>query len=188
MRLVRAAGGILWRETSAGVRIAVIHRSRRDDWSLPKGRLDPGESFQRAALREVSEETGCEVTLGSFAGGKLYVDRPEPKLVLYWHMRFIRGDLPMHAEEVDEMAWLSRREALARLDHGSDRLLLVRALEDSPRGDLRPGAPDGARELVRRLIVDAPRSPEKLSPYLTVVARALAAPTRRLRVRASARP
>jgi len=188
MQLVRAAGGILWRETSAGRRLAVIHRARRDDWSLPKGRLDPGESFRRAAIREVSEETGCEVLLGSFAGAKLYLDRPQPKLVLYWHMKFVRGDLPLHAEEVDEVAWLSRREALARLDHSSDRLLLMRALEGS-LVDVRPRSADAERrDLERRLIVDAPRSGDKVAPYLGQIARALAPPARRVRNGVSARP
>jgi 8-oxo-dGTP pyrophosphatase MutT (NUDIX family) len=128
VKLARAAGGLLWRDTPAGPRLAVIHRTRRDDWSLPKGRLDAGERWDRAACREVEEETGCEVSLGAFAGAKLYVDRPQPKLVLYWHMAIVRlGPLESH-DEVDEVAWLTRREALARLDHGSDRRLLLRAM------------------------------------------------------------
>ena len=55
MEFVRLAGGLLWKEE----RVAVIHRPRQDDWSLPKGRVDAGESWDAAALREVEEETGC---------------------------------------------------------------------------------------------------------------------------------
>ncbi len=58
MKLVQAAGGIVWREVPGGPRIAVVHRTKRDDWSLPKGRLDAGEGWQDAARREIAEETG----------------------------------------------------------------------------------------------------------------------------------
>jgi ADP-ribose pyrophosphatase YjhB (NUDIX family) len=68
----------VWRETAAGPRIALVHRPRRGDWSLPKGRLGERERWQQAARREIAEETGCEVRLGRFAGAKLFVDRPGP--------------------------------------------------------------------------------------------------------------
>jgi len=77
MAIVRLAGGILWRE---GSRLAVIHRPRQADWSLPKGRLDEGETWEEAALREVTEETGCEARITSFAGAASYVQRRTPRL------------------------------------------------------------------------------------------------------------
>ena len=115
VKLARVAGGIVWREGSSGSRIALVHRRKRDDWSLPKGRVDAGESWQDAARREIAEETGCLVRLGRFAGAKLYLHRPEPKLVLYWHARLVLAGPLSSGDEVDQVAWLSRREALSRL-------------------------------------------------------------------------
>jgi len=170
VRMVRSAGGIVWRDTAAGPRIALVHRPRRGDWSLPKGRLDDGERWREAARREIAEETGCEVRLGRFAGAKLFVDRPKPKLVLYWHARVVREGV-LEPGEVDEVAWLSRREALSRLDHGSDRRLLVRAL-----GDVRDGA--GARlgraGLSRLVLVDSDEADAFLPSVLGLLSRLVA--------------
>jgi 8-oxo-dGTP diphosphatase len=188
MKLVRVAGGIVWRETPAGPRIAVVHRARRDDWSLPKGRLDAGESWQEAARREIAEETGCDVRLGGFAGAKLYLDRREPKLVLYWHARVIRAGSVRSEDEIDEVAWLSRREALDRLDHGSDRRLMLRALGGGPGGTARgpdsgaPGRlhPDDLRRLV---IVDSRRAEEALPSLSGLISRVLSSGGGRLEAR-----
>jgi 8-oxo-dGTP diphosphatase len=185
MTLSRVAGGIVWRETSAEPRIAVVHRARRKDWSLPKGRLDAGETWLEAARREVAEETGCDVRIGRFAGAKLYVDRPEPKLVLYWHMRAIRQGVPVTDGEVDEVAWLSRREALSRLDHGSDRRLLLRALKEGPfhAGQVRPPAgapsrfgPDWLRTLV---VVDSDEAENDVRSYLGLISKIVGSDGRR---------
>jgi 8-oxo-dGTP diphosphatase len=189
VKLARAAGGIVWRQTPAGPRLAVIHRSRRGDWSLPKGRLDRGETWQEAARREVVEETGCDVRVGEFAGAKLYLRRPEPKLVLYWHMKALRLGAARCDGEVDEVAWLSRREALSRLGHGSDRRLLLRALaatrcragwsfpEVGSGGRSRPGD-------LRSLVVgDSDEADEALDSYLVLVARAVGAGPGRTRAR-----
>ena len=178
MKLVRVAGGIVWRETSAGPRIAIVHRRRRDDWSLPKGRVDPGEGWQDAARREIAEETGCLVRLGRFAGAKLYVDRPEPKLVLYWHTRVIRQVSLPSEDEIDEVAWLSRREALNRLDHESDRRLLLRSLGGRGGHALRASwsaqAPLGEDELRRLVIVDSRKTEDALASVLGLISRAVA--------------
>jgi ADP-ribose pyrophosphatase YjhB (NUDIX family) len=188
VRLIQVAGGIVWRETASGPRLAVIHRPRRGDWSLPKGRLDPGEGFQEAARREILEETGCEVRLGRFAGAKLQVDRPDPKLVLYWHARVVRMGEP-DGVEVDEVAWLSRREALSRLDHDSDRRLLLRAL-----GDLRGhgvGSPFEVMSWPRLeptvlrslLFVDSQRADDAIAAAIDLVSGAVARGGRRLQRR-----
>jgi 8-oxo-dGTP diphosphatase len=141
MILVRAAGGLLWRAGKRGPELAVVHRPKRDDWSLPKGKLEDGEGFREAALREVEEETGIEARVVGYAGFTAYAVKGRPKVVLFWHMeprgkpgRFRPND------EVDRLAWLPRAEALARLDHASERRLVIGA-----RSPLEDGAPAKAR-------------------------------------------
>jgi 8-oxo-dGTP diphosphatase len=142
MEIVQAAGGILWRATTSGRRLAVIHRSQRGDWTLPKGKLEKGESFEEAALREVAEETGCQARLGAFAGTSLYESRRGPKVVLFWHMTLVReGPLPT-LDEVDEVAWLTPAAALRTVDRERDRQLL--------RAALSGGASEFERARVRR--------------------------------------
>ncbi len=121
---IQAAGGLVWR----GGRLAVIHRPKHRDWSLPKGKLEPGETFPDAALREVAEETGCRARLGEFAGYTLYRVKRRPKLVLFWHM-FAEGACRFEATgEVDRLEWLRPSEALAKLNHEVERRLLRSAL------------------------------------------------------------
>jgi len=153
MAVVRAAGGLLWRASrpgdgkkgGAGVRLAVIHRPHRKDWSLPKGKLDEGETWEACALREVREETGCDGRLASFAGAMSYVPRNNPKIVLYWHMELTReGKLEAKfRDEIDEVAWLTPDEALARLDYAGERRIVQRfpAGLSPPAAVLAPGAP-----------------------------------------------
>jgi ADP-ribose pyrophosphatase YjhB (NUDIX family) len=129
--VVRAAGGLLWRSSPAGRLIAIIHRPRRDDWSLPKGKLTGGEGWEEAALREVKEETGCRARITGFAGASNYLSRRGPKLVLYWHMELVRESQLDAGDEVDELDWVSPSDALKWLDYESDRRLLVRALGGS---------------------------------------------------------
>lgn len=123
-----AAGGLLWRQAAGRSRIAVVHRPRHGDWSLPKGKLEPGERWQDAALREVREETGCGAALGEFAGVVLYEVLSVPKIVLFWNMT-LRGT-PSFAvnDEVDELAWLEPEDAGARLVHEGERAILAEQL------------------------------------------------------------
>jgi len=128
MELIRAAGGVLWREESEGARVAVIHRTRRGDWSLPKGKLDQGERWGEAAVREVLEETGCSVRLAEFAASTWYVPNRTAKVVVFWNMTLLhRGELGA-SDEVDEVRWLRPRTALERLDHENERHVLERAI------------------------------------------------------------
>ena len=121
---IQAAGGLVWR----GGRLAVIHRPKHRDWSLPKGKLEPGETFPDAALREVAEETGCRARLGEFAGYTLYRVKRRPKLVLFWHM-FVEDACRFEPNgEVDRLEWLRPSEALAKLNHDVERRLLRSAL------------------------------------------------------------
>lgn len=173
MKLIRAAGGIVWRVDRETPRVAVVHRPGHRDWSLPKGKLTAGECWQDGARREIAEETGCEVRLGRFAGGKLHLDRPQPKLTLYWHARLVRDGALPRQDEVDEVAWLGRGEALARLDHASDRRLLLWAFGEGGAAG-RDGVlePERLGELV---IPDSARAAEALPSLLGTIARAVGA-------------
>jgi 8-oxo-dGTP diphosphatase len=125
--VILAAGGIVWRGSTRAREIALIHRPKLDDWTLPKGKLDPGESWQEAALREVEEETGFSVQLGAFAGATSYLTTRAPKVVLYWHME-LDGESdfrPGNLAEVDALEWLSVRAARRRLSFERDRRLLA---------------------------------------------------------------
>jgi 8-oxo-dGTP pyrophosphatase MutT (NUDIX family) len=127
--IVRTAGGILWRSGLRTPRLAVIHRPRQDDWTLPKGKLEAGESWNAAALREVREETGCTARLTTFAGANCYEVRRGLKIVLYWNMEVVRQGPLERRHEVDEVLWLRPDEALDRLDHARERRLVERAFE-----------------------------------------------------------
>lgn len=125
--LTLAAGGILWDRRGPGRRIAVIHRRRHDDWTLPKGKLEAGESAREAALREVREETGCEAETMGFAGSVAYEVDGRPKVVLFWHMRVTKRSPLEPGEEVDRLVWLRPGKALERLQHAGERALLQAA-------------------------------------------------------------
>jgi 8-oxo-dGTP diphosphatase len=119
---VRAAGGLVVRDG----RVLLVHRPRYDDWSLPKGKLDPGESFEQAALREVEEEAGLRCELGEELEPTRYVDnRGRPKIVRYWVMRNCEDVGFEPNEEVDELAWLEPEEAARRLSYEHDRELVA---------------------------------------------------------------
>src|SRR5690606_19199263 len=127
---VRAAGGAVWRRAGRRVEVLVVHRPRYDDWSLPKGKLEAGESFEQAARREVAEEAGVAVELGDELRSARYLDRKgRPKLVRYWAMRAV-GDVSWRpTAEVDDRRWVALDEAEALLTYAHDRLL-VRQLRD----------------------------------------------------------
>jgi 8-oxo-dGTP diphosphatase len=117
MEHVHAAGGVVLRDGQ----VAVVHRPRYDDWSLPKGKLDPNESFEDAALREVEEETGLRCRLVRELPAVQYEVRGRPKLVRYWAMEVAEETLFMPNDEVDEVRWLEPQEALALLSYDRDR-------------------------------------------------------------------
>lgn len=124
-REVQAAGGVIVRE---GL-IAVVHRPHREDWSLPKGKLDAGESFEEAALREIREETGYEVALGEELTEVRYEDhKGRPKVVRYWLMSIVGGDF-VDNDEVDELRWLGPDDAIALLTYANDHDVVREAAE-----------------------------------------------------------
>ncbi|MEW5869583.1 MAG: NUDIX hydrolase [Chloroflexota bacterium] len=125
--IYESAGGLLWREHSGGTRLAVVHRPRYDDWTLPKGTLKKGETWQEAALREIHEETGCEASLEAFAGCVCYQIYDTPKVVLFWHMHVQSEGERLPDDEIDQVVWLSVAEALERLSYEDERKLLREA-------------------------------------------------------------
>jgi 8-oxo-dGTP pyrophosphatase MutT (NUDIX family) len=119
---VKAAGGVVRRDGA----VAVAHRPRYDDWSFPKGKLDPGETWEQAALREVEEEIGLRCRLGAELTPVEYAVSAGRKVVRYWVMEPESGAFAPN-EEVDEMRWLSPTEAEELLSYERDRALLREA-------------------------------------------------------------
>jgi 8-oxo-(d)GTP phosphatase len=129
-RIVYAAGAVLWRQGSANsadpeLEIAVIHRPRYDDWSLPKGKVDPGETAPVAAVREVFEETGHHATLGRQLAMVSYPIDQGVKKVYYWAARSTSGEFAP-GSEVDELVWLRVADAMQKLGYEQDRKVLRR--------------------------------------------------------------
>lgn len=125
-----AAGGIVWRRSSHGLEVAIIHRTRYGgEWCLPKGKPDPNkkETWEEVALREVKEETGCDGKITSFAGTTSYIVDVCPKVVLFWNMEIEEKCSFKPSEEVDKIEWLKPKKAIARLDHLEEKNLLTKA-------------------------------------------------------------
>ena len=124
---VLAAGAVLWQPDpdTGEARIAVVHRARYDDWSLPKGKLDPGETEPVAAVREIFEETGQRAQLGRRLGSVSYPIPGGTKIVHYWIARGHGGEFIAN-DEVDQLRWLSLAAASKRLTYRTDRKTLTR--------------------------------------------------------------
>src|SRR5262245_43622810 len=125
--VVRAAGGVVWRRgRDGGIEVVIVHRPAYDDWSLPKGKVQPGEDEQEAALREVEEETSLHCMLGSDLGTTSYVDHHgRDKTVRYWEMEPGEGALKP-ANEVDDARWVRLEDAPRRLSYDHDRRIVER--------------------------------------------------------------
>lgn len=134
--VIHAAGGLVWRATDDGPELILIQRRRYgEEWSLPKGKLDPGESWEEAALREVREETGFEATLAGFAGGQVYRVKGGPKVVLYWHMQVVCRTGRPAPDEITGLRWERPDNAIGFLTHPAERDLLEAALASRPTLD-----------------------------------------------------
>ena len=127
--LIRAAGGIVRQFLpGGGVEIACIYREARGDWTFPKGKLDPGENFEQAALREVHEETGLRCAIERFIGTTNYTHRKgRPKIVAYYLMSVDEGAFAP-TEEVDDLVWLGLEHVHGHLTWERDRELFDLAL------------------------------------------------------------
>jgi 8-oxo-dGTP pyrophosphatase MutT (NUDIX family) len=130
--MIEAAGGVVWRRGTKGfLKVLLVHRDRYDDWTFPKGKLEPGETHRQAARREVEEETGLRCTLGEELPEVRYQDRKgRPKRVRYWSMEPVDGAFEPN-DEVDEVRWLPLDEAATTLTYGHDLAVLeaVRQLQ-----------------------------------------------------------
>ncbi len=170
---VAAAGAVVWRRSGGAVEIAVVYRPRYADWSLPKGKLEAGESARVAAWREVAEETGARVALGRFLVRRRYRFDDVDKVVDYFAARYVDGAFEPN-DEVSELRWLTVPAARDVLTYDDDRavvdafavlppelttLLLVRHAKAGSRAqwegvdELRPLSRNGQHQVppIRRL-------------------------------------
>jgi 8-oxo-dGTP pyrophosphatase MutT (NUDIX family) len=155
---VRAAGGVVWRRVPTGVGVVLVHRPAYDDWAFAKGKLEPGETEEEAAVREVREETGLPCRLGTELPSTTYFDgQGRSKMVRYWSMTVVRGPVvrggvaragnpgpggsfddnpdavltpePKARREVDDVRWFSLQKARQRLTYPRD-VVVLDALSD----------------------------------------------------------
>ena len=129
-KITYAAGGIVWRQAPPGREVLLILRPKNQDWTLPKGHIEKGESWDVAAQREVKEETGYDTLITGFAGFTAYEARSKPKVVLFWHMEPAGESEFTPNHEVSHCEWVSAREAVDRLTYEKDKDLLRRFVTD----------------------------------------------------------
>ena len=133
-RVIEAAGGVVLRDGPDGPEVLVVHRRRQDDWSLPKGHLDPGEDAVDAALREVAEETGVRCEVHGELGVTRYVLPRGPKRVTWFRMRPVSGDPAARPpdDEVDMARWVPAAALEDLLTYDTDLGLVRAALTAGP--------------------------------------------------------
>lgn len=128
--LILAAGAVVWRRGQEDeIELALIHRTRYQDWSLPKGKLENNESLIACAYREVQEETGCNVRFGPCLGEITYQVDQQEKKVTYWSAKFLSQDGTPSPDEVDEVRWVSVEEAKSLITRKTDLEILRRFQE-----------------------------------------------------------
>ena len=132
---VKAAGALVWRENGKHLEVLLVHRPRYDDWSIPKGKVEPCESVRTCAVREVAEETGVQVVLGQPLSRVHYkIADGSRKEVHYWAARVAPeasaavaarcAVKPASTKEIDAVEWLRVGQARKRLTYSYDRDLL----------------------------------------------------------------
>src|SRR5256885_16723988 len=122
--VIKAAGGILQRSTPRGDEVMVVYRKRHQDWTLPRGKVKDGESFQEAAMRQVLEETGCSCRIGNYLGTISYSDKGVPKVVLFWKMTLVVDKGAATNDETGQALWLQLPAANPRLTHFQAKALI----------------------------------------------------------------
>ncbi len=174
-REVHAAGAVVNR---SGHEVLLVHRPAYDDWSFPKGKLDRGERAAVAAVREVGEETGLQVRLGPPLSQQRYPVNAGTKTVHYWVARVVGDDdvgSYLVNDEIDEVAWVTREEAMSRLTYPRDRETLVESADVRKQGHalvvLRHAAARSRRawrgdDRLRPLLVPGLRQSDALVPLL----------------------
>lgn len=130
-KMVKASGGVIFRSHDGAIEVLIVHRPRYDDWSLPKGKRDDGETDEACAIREILEETGLTVDLGEELPSAEYIDhKGRPKLVKYWMMtisdacEMIEADTFVSNDEVDVVRWVTQEAAANILSYPHDLVVL----------------------------------------------------------------
>ena len=126
----------------------IVFRARHQDWTLPKGKLKDGESFQEAAVREVEEETGCRCRLDDYLGMVSYAHHGIPKVVMFWRMTVLEEKPRPDGDEITEALWLPVPAAIQCLTYAQEKSLLARVAPQRPAhsepDESRPAAPPEA--------------------------------------------
>lgn len=188
---VLAAGGVPMRQRDGRTQLLLIHRPRHDDWTLPKGHIEPGEHPLVAAVREVTEETGLVVRLGPPLPALAYpLANDRTKLVRFWAAVPLEGQpdtpTPIDVNEVDRVAWVEAADAYDSLTYEDDRQIVDTALRSFADGrmpvpvivlrhahakkrnkwegpdELRPLATRGHQEAIRLAAILAAYRPERV--------------------------
>jgi 8-oxo-dGTP diphosphatase len=172
---VQAAGGIVLRQAKPPL-IAVVRLRKRNEWVLPKGKLDDGETPRDAAEREVNEETGHDVIVHEFLGTLVYESSGRSKIVHYWRMQADGEQVYELMTDIREVDWLPLEVALTRLSRSSERAFLEHV------GPLAVAAT--LADLSKRKAKAAPAT--KPAPATKAAAATKAAPARKRRARTPA--
>ena len=133
---VHAAGVVLLREVDGQQSVLAVHRPHRQDWSLPKGKLEPGEHVIAAAIRECDEETGHQIVLGARLPSQQYVAMRRPKHVDYWVATSARDEGFIPHDEIDDIVWIPVADARQGLTYAADADLVERAAQLPPTSPL----------------------------------------------------
>ena len=135
--MIRAAGALLWRESNERtIEIALIHRPKYDDWTLPKGKIEEGETALQCAHRELIEETGIKASFTRQLGTVEYEESGQRKRVIFWSAQCaLEASTFIQNEEVDVLEWLAPDQALAKASHESDRQMIESFLNQAPHTD-----------------------------------------------------
>ena len=135
--MIRAAGALLWRESNERtIEIALIHRPKYDDWTLPKGKIEEGETALQCAHRELIEETGIKASFTRQLGNVEYEESGQRKRVIFWSAQCaLDASTFIPNEEVDVLKWLAPDQALAKASHDSDRQMIESFLSQTPHTD-----------------------------------------------------
>lgn len=129
---VRAAGVVVVRQGHPGPEVLIVHRNFRADWSLPKGKVEPGEHLVAAAVRECDEESGVVPILGVPLERQEYIALGSPKTVDYWAASVGSDEGFSPDDEVDEVVWLPAEDAAARMTYPRDGDLIRQATTIGP--------------------------------------------------------